>query len=138
MKYSLILTLVLILNRCYSQSESVVAYYLKEKDFNHILLLGCNVGYSYSGPHLFTDEVFTYEVEGDKIIRNFDPEYSLRKRVDTLMITNRSLIDINGLSYKKTTVKKRDELIEKYIQPSTDSGFFKIFLEKLRLCKEDG
>ena len=87
-RYSLIFTLLLIMNRCYSQNESATAYHHKAKDFNHILLLGCGVGYSYSGPHLFTDEVFTYEVKGDKIIRSFDPEYSLRKRVDILMINN--------------------------------------------------
>lgn len=125
-----------MLNRCYSQNESVVAYHHKAKDFNHILLLGCNVGYSYSGTHLFTDEVFTYEIEGEKIIRNFDPEYSLRKRVDTLMVSDRSLVDLNGLSFKKTNVKKRDELIEKYIQPSADAGFYRNFLEKISLCKE--
>lgn len=137
MKYSLIFTLLLMLNRCYSQNESVTAYHHRAKDFNYILLLGCNVGYSYSGPHLFTDEVFTYEVKGDKIIRNFDSGYSSRQRVDTLVIDKKSLRDIDGLSLKEVSSKRRDELIEKYIQPSADAGFFKVFLERMRPCKDD-
>lgn len=136
MKYLLILILVLMLNPCYSQNEGVVAYHHKEKDLNYILLLSCNVGYSYSGPHLFTDEVFTYEFEGDKIIRSFDPKYSLRKRVDTLVVNNRSLVDLNGLSLKRKNSKKRNEIIEKYIRPSADAGFYRNFLEKRDLCKE--
>ena len=125
------------MNRCYSQNESVTAYHHKAKDFDYILLLGCGVGYSYSGPHLFTDEVFTYEVKGGKIIRSFDSEYSLRQRVDTLIIDKKSLQDVDGLSLNKVSSKKKDELIKKYIQPSADAGFYKMFLKKINPCKEE-
>jgi hypothetical protein len=137
MKYSLIFTLLLMLNRCYSQNESVTAYYHRAKDVSYMLLLDCDVGYYYSGPHIPIDEVFTYERKGDKIIRHFDTEYSLRQRVDTLIIDKKSLRDINGLSLKEVSPRRRDELIKKYIQPSAGAGYYKIFLERISICKDD-
>jgi len=137
MKYSLIFTLFLMLNRCYSQSDSMAAYYHKAHDFNYILLLSCNIGYSYSGSHLFTDEVFFYELIGDKIIRTFDTDHSLRFRVDTLIVDKKSLRDADGLLLKKVSSKKRDRLIGKYILPSLEAGFYGVFIEKLKSCKND-
>lgn len=135
MKYSLIFTLFLTLNYCYSQSGSVTAYYYEAKGFNHILLLGCNLGYSYSGPHLFIDEVFAYKCTDNKIIRTFDTEYSLRYRLDTLVVNKKSLRNTDGIRLKKVSSRKRDELIKKYIQPSRNVGFYEIFLERLKSCK---
>ena len=121
----------------YSQEASLEAYFYEWNEFKVILLLRCNQGYVYLGPHLFIDEVFNYKVKGNKIIRSFDPEYSLRKRVDTLLVKKRSLLDINGLSFKKVNSKKRDKLIKKYIQPSIDIGFYSHFLKKISFCKEE-
>lgn len=137
MKYSVTLALLVMLTHSYSQSNSATAYYHKKMDSNHILLLDCNVGYSYSGPHLFVDEVFSYKVMGDKIIRNFDPAYSLRQRIDTLVVKKKKLQCEDGLFFMRVSSKKRDELIEKLIQPSADAGFYNIFLERVRACKEN-
>jgi hypothetical protein len=126
-----------MLNRCYSQKDSLTAYYHRVKDVSYILILGCNVGYSYSGPHIPIDEVFTYKLTGDKIIRTFDADHSLRYRVDTLIVDKKSLRDADGLLLKKVGSKKRDELIEEFIQHSVDAGFYGVFLERLKSCKND-
>ncbi len=119
----------------FSQSESVIAYHHKAKDYQGIMLLDCNVGYYYSGPHLFVDEIFSYEIKGDRIIRTFDTDHSFKQRVDTLIIKNNSVKDINGLSFKKVRSRKRDKLIERYILPTEDIGLFQIFLERTSACK---
>lgn len=137
MRYILAFFFLTFFKTMYSQDASLEAYFYEWHEFKVILLLGCNQGYLYSGPHLFIDEVFNYKVKGNKIIRSFDPEYSLRKRVDTLLVKKRSLLDINRLSFKKVNSKKRDELIRKYIEPSIGVGFYSHFLKKISFCKEE-
>ena len=119
----------------FSQNESVTAFHHKAQDFQGMILLKCNVGYYYMGPHLFSDEIFSYEIKGDKIIRSFDIHYSFKKRVDTLIISKNSVEDINGLSFKRVNSRKRDKLIERFIYPTADIGFFEIFLERTSACK---
>lgn len=119
-----------------SQSEPIIAYHHKAKDFQEIMLLDCNVGYYYSGPHLFIDEVFSFQIKGDKLIRTFDPDHSFKQRVDTLLIKKNSIQDINGLSFKKVKTRKRNNLIERYIHPIADIGVFEIFLERIGACQD--
>ena len=120
----------------FSQNESVIAFHHKAQDFHGIILLDCNVGYNYTGSHLFVDEIFSYEIKGDKIIRTFDTNHSFKQRVDTLIINKNSIQDVNGLSFKKVYSRKRDKLIERYIQPTADIGSFEIFLERTSACKD--
>ena len=102
-----------------------------------LLGLGCNQGYLYSGPNLFTDEIFTYEKEEHIIIRKFDPKYSLKTRIDTLSIKGKLLCSANGLRFRKVRSSKQKRLIDKYVIPMADNGFYKFFLERLKSCSSN-
>ena len=118
----------------HSQGVSLEAYFYEWNEFKVILLLGCNQGYFYSGPSLLIDEVFTYEKKSDIIIRKFDSDYSLKPRTDTLSIRGKLLVDTNGFRLKKVRVSRQKELMNKYIIPSADAGFYNIFLKRLESC----
>ncbi len=126
-----------MLNHCYSQSESVIAYSYKAEDHILILLLDCNVGYSYSGGGFIMQEVFTYEKKGKGIIRTFGEEFSFRQRVDTLKIEKSSLQDVSGITYKKASSNRRDKLIENFIKRAAVTDCYKVFLEGISKCKDD-
>ena len=63
------------------------------------------------GPQLFADKIFSYQIKGEKIVKTFDANHSLKQRVDTLIIIKNPVQDINGLSYKKVKQQKRDQRI---------------------------
>ncbi|MGB3150675.1 MAG: hypothetical protein WBB27_08425 [Maribacter sp.] len=135
MKYLLILISLWLVTPCLSQDQSVIAYHYKAKHDNGIILLKCNVGYYYSGPHIFVDEIFSYEIDNDKIIRTFDPKYSLYGQVDTLRIGKNAVHAQNGQSFKKLSPRKRDRLIKDYILPEEEIGNYQIFLNRTSSCK---
>ena len=118
----------------YSQNTSPEAYFYEWHEFKVILLLGCNQGYLYLGPNLLSDEVFTYEKKSGIIIRKFDSDYSLKPRTDTLFIRGKLLVDTNGFRLKKLRISRQKELINKYVIPSADAGFYNIFLKRLESC----
>lgn len=82
------------------------------------------------------DEVFVYQIQEGKVIRNFLPNVSIRERTDTLEIKGKYLIDVNGFTFKKAKPRQKKRLNEKYIQPTRDSGFYLKFLEKVDSEKE--
>lgn len=134
MKHFFVVALILTLKMSYSQ-ERVELYHSKSDKFTYLLLLGCEVGYTYTGPHLFVDEIFSYEKVGDRIIRTFDSSYSLKGRIDTLILKNeKRLFDHDGMIFKKVSPKRKNELIKKYIHPVADAGFYWSFLEMLKGC----
>lgn len=118
----------------YSQKASLEFYFYEWNEFKVILLLGCNQGYLYSGPSLLIDEVFTYEKKSDIIIRKFDSDYSVKPRIDTLSIRGKLLVDTNGFRLKKVGISRQKKLMNKYVIPSADAGFYNIFLKRLESC----
>jgi|GEM_PF-1089244 len=132
MKIFIVFSLWLLPAFCYSQNDTVIVYLHKGRGFKSILLLACKTGYLYSGPHLLTDEVFTFKYKEKAIIRTFDSEYSLRSRTDTLFIENKNrLRDKYGSQFKKVNSKTKTRLLEKYILPSSGTGNYRFFLQKL-------
>ena len=129
--------LLTFLETMHTQDISLKAYCYEGNGFKVILLLGCNQGYLYSGPSLFTDEVFTYERKGEIIDRTFDPDYSLKPRTDTLSIKGKLLIDTDGLRLKKVRLNRQKELISKYVILSADAGLYSVFLKRLEPCSTD-
>ncbi len=134
MKYLLILTFSFLINYGYSQGELIDVYQHKGKGFDYLIFMGCHEGYSYKGPHLLTEELFTYEVEGNAIIRDFDSRFSLHGQVDILKINKKSILDVDGLLLKKVKSRCKDALIEKYIEPISNS-MYPVFLTRLESCR---
>jgi len=116
---------------CYAQNDNISVYLHNGHGFKSILLLGNKTGYSYSGPHLFTDEVFTYQYYGSNLIRTFDPEYSLKYRTDTLKVEGKDrLRSQDGVRFRRVNAKTQTRLLKNYILPSADAGYYRVFLEK--------